>query len=233
MSSSKDELTAQIQNNLAKLASLKIKKSKQMQGIQHLEGLNEVSEVLLLQQREETQKEIDATKDEIKTLEHALAGLDEIKKEIAPEVLIYNPKKNTILKPLFNKEQQKIIVSQMSEILSGLFSFVELESMKLNRLDNIVSQALTTLSLNAEIMNALLNETNKKALLNMILYAYYILTSVSQKTSNNYAEVFKDNLAILQNAMSESNIRDLLNVLSTTQNCLRILPLAYQEIVSH
>lgn len=237
MSSSKDALIAQIQKNLAELASLEIKKSKQMQAVQHLEGLNEVSEVLLLQELEETNKQIREIKDKLKNYENALLLLDALKgtegaEEMGPDVLVYNPNKNTMLKPLFaldffDKEQQKNIVSQMSEILSGLFSIVELESMKLARLDQIVSHALKALTLNTETIDALSNEQNKKALLNMMLYAYYMLTSVNQKTANNYAQVFKDNLTILRKSMSETNVRHLMGVLSKTQNCLRIVPLVY------
>jgi hypothetical protein len=121
----------------------------------------------------------------------------------------------------------------MSEIISGLLSIVETEFSKLTRLDKIVTQALSTLSLSSEIMDALSNKTNKDALLNLMLHGHYMLTSVDTKTANYYAQLFKDNFNVLSQSMGEANIRHLVSVLSTTQNCLRIVPMAYQEIVSH
>jgi len=160
-----------------------------------------------------------------------------------PHTILYEKDVTSLLKPMpmlkhFEENEKKIIIEQINSKFSTSYFLNSITSnpRKLDYLDNVLTEdALKNLGLN-ERVNALLTSKGeaRDALLKLMLYGNYVFTyEYDIKTANMYAELFKSNFAILRNKMTEEDAQSLLKSFSESGNYLAIIPLAYQEILTH
>lgn len=124
------------------------------------------------------------------------------------------------------------------EILAGITILTEskLSGWTHEEQKSYLNKVISSLKIENEILkNALADKIIKPVLLDLMLYGKYILQY--RKAGNNhenelyYINQFKSKLAFLIDKMPE--VKQLIHVLSERDDFLRILPLAYHEIIAN
>ncbi len=173
-------------------------------------------------------------------IDQLLTDLEKTEQDAPVHTIIYKLPADPMLKPIanlksFNAEEKQSITDQV-DAASTIYLLNQMitDAQRIEWLSKAVIEPLKQLSLNTEMSERILNdESLKKAFLNVLLYGnYFFGYEKNQTEKNRYSKLFKENMLILDKALGSENIEVLLKASADSKDLLRMIPLAYGEILA-